>query len=322
MPKRELDYHPITLWNVPSDRNLFREEGGGLYSYIFIEDVRNHILPYRMSSDSGERMFKVEISNPSLEVEIKTLFHTLSYGREPYYQSLSDAVFDFIRDIAVLLLVKGGRAYIEIVDGVFHEGGVSKSVHILNPIRSKVIRRGRVYRQIIPKEIKEIKNGYIAVPESKIWELEISREFGTEKDIINLSKSLTKLGQATFLGSEIITNQKDYYGFEYNKFRSLIDETVLRTTGKWGWDMRMGINNQHTLEYYLHYRMLSFGHSMAVLRNGLLAKMNNLLERLGYSAFLSFSGLPNPQDYLDAMAKMKQRHFSFKEVSDLIYFSA
>jgi len=321
MPRNELVYHPLTLWNIPSDRHLFREEGGGLYSYIFIDDVRNHILPYNTRSTSGERLFQVDVSNPSLEVEIKTLFHTLSYRHEIYYQSLSDTVFDFVRDVAVLLLIQGGQAYFEIVDGVFHEREGSKSVHVLKRIHGKVIRRGSTYRQIVPKEIKEVKNGYIVVPKSKTWRLEISREFGTEKDIVNLNKNLTRLGKASSLGSEIITNQEDYYGFEFNKFHSLIDATVLRATEKWGWDMRMGINNQHALEYYLYYRMLSFGRSMAVLRNDLLSKMNDLLKRLGYSAIMSFSGIPNPQDYLDAMMKMEQRQISFKEVSDLIYFS-
>jgi hypothetical protein len=288
---------------------------------MFIDDVRNHILPYKMRSASGEWLFKVQVSDPSLEVEIKALFPSLSYGHEAYFRSLSDTVFDFIRDVSSLLLVNGGRFYFEIVNGVFRSEDISKPVYVLKPIHGKVIRRGNTYRQIIPKEIKEVEKGYIAVPKSKVWRLEISREFGAEKDIINLSKNMTRLGKVSLLGSEIVTDQKDYYGFEFNKFHALIDATVLRVTEKWGWDMRMGINNQHALEYYRYYRMLSFGHSMAILRNDLLSKMNHLLKRLGYSATLSFSGIPNPQEYLDAMMKMEQRQFSFEEASNLIYFS-
>ena len=48
MTKRELDYHPLTLWNVPDEHHFFRSQAGGLYSYMFIEDLTNsyHALPH------------------------------------------------------------------------------------------------------------------------------------------------------------------------------------------------------------------------------------------------------------------------------------
>lgn len=85
--------------------------------------------------------------------------------------------------------------------------------------------------------------------------------------------------------------------------------------------MRMGLNNQYSLEYYLHYRMLRFGYSTAILRTDILSKMNVLLKRLNYDVTMAFSSIPTPEDYLDAIKKMEQRQISFKEASDLIYFS-
>lgn len=318
MPRRELNYHPLTLWNIPDNRNFFREEGSSLYSYMFIEDVMTHIMPFGIRSSSG-KSFQVNISNPSLETEAKALFH-MSYGHDPLYQPLGEVVFDFIREVASFLLVKGGKAYFEIVEATIEGNEVSKPVHVLKPIHGKVIRFGKTYYQMIPNEVKEVKERYIPVPQSKIWVLEISKDLGRVRDIIALSNNMKELGKASFLGSEIVTNQKDFFGFEFNNFHSLIDAAVLRVTREWGWDMRMSINNQHALEYYLYYRMLRFGYSMAILRNDMLSKMNGLLSRLGYDATMSFSGIPTPEEILDAIRKMEQRRLSFKEALDLIYF--
>jgi len=320
MPRRELDYHPLTLWNVPDDHHFFREEGSGLYSYIFIEDVRTSIMPYHTHSSSGNKSFEVNISNPSLEIEVKALFH-MSYGHDPFYQPLSEVVFSFVREIASFLLIKGGKIYFEIVEATLDDNEVSKPVNVLNPIHGRVIRFGKKYYQMIPNEVKEVKERYIPVPQSKIWALEISPKLGEVKDIIALSKIMGELGKASLLGSEIVTNHKDFLGFDVINFHSSIDAAVLRVTQKWGWDMRMGISNQHALEYYLFYRMLRFGYSMAILRSDILFKMNNLLSRLGYDVVLSFSGIPKPEEYLDAIKKMEQRELSFKDASALVYFA-
>ena len=132
---------------------------------------------------------------------------------------------------------------------------------------------------------------------------------------------MKELGKASLLGSDIITSQKNFFGFEFSKFHKLIDANVLQVSGKWGWDMRMGLNNQHVLEYFLFYRMLRFGYSTAILRTDMLSKMNLLLGRLGYDVNMSFSDIPTPEDYLDAIKKMEQRQLSFKEASNLIHFS-
>ena len=314
---RELDYHPLTLWNIPDNRHFFREEGSGLFSYMFVEDIMTHIMPYRERSFSGSKSFQVNISNPSLETEAKALFH-ISYGHNPFYQPLSEVIFDFIREVVNFLLVKGGKAYFEIVEATIQENETSKSVYVLKPIHGMVVRFGKTYYQVIPKEVQKVKERYIPVPQSKIWVLEISRDLGRVKDIIALSNNMKELGKASFLGSEIVSNQKNLFGFEFNNFSSLIDAAVLRVTHKWGWDMRMGINNQHALEYYLYYRKLRFGYSMAILRNDMLSKMNGLLRRLGYDATMSFSGIPTPEELLDVIKKMEQRQLSFNEAFDMI----
>jgi hypothetical protein len=53
MRGRKLDYHPRTSWNEPDVHHFFREERSGFYSYMFIDDVTNHIMPYRTHSDSA-----------------------------------------------------------------------------------------------------------------------------------------------------------------------------------------------------------------------------------------------------------------------------
>jgi hypothetical protein len=173
---------------------------------------------------------------------------------------------------------------------------------------------------VIPKKVQDVKERCIPVPQSKIWVLEITRNLGKIKDIIALSNNMQELEKASLLGSEIVSNQEKLFGFEFNNFRSLVDAAVLRVTHKWGWDMRMGINNQLALEYYRFYRMLRFGYSMAILRNDMLSKMNGLLIRLGYDVKLTFSGIPNPNEILDTLKKMEQKQLSFDEAFDMISF--
>ena len=320
MTKRELDYHPLTLWNVPDEHHFFRSQAGGLYSYMFIEDLTNYIMPYHTHSSRTNKSYEVIITNPLLEEEIKTLFHMPDWN-ERFHQPLSEAIFDFIRKATSYLLVKGGRIYFEVVDGTFHHENGSKPVHVLIPIRGKVIRFGSKYYQIIPKETMEMKRRYISVPQSKVWILEIPRALGRLKDVVALSNSFETLEKASYIDSEILMNKINVYGFDVKNFHSTIDALILRVSDRWGWDMRMGINNQHALEYYLYYRMLRFSYSMAILRADMLSKMNNLLARLGYDATMSFSGIPTPDEILDATKKMEQRELSFQEASDLIYFS-
>ena len=226
MPKRKLDYHPYTLWNVPDDRHFFREEGSGLYSYMFIEDVTNRVMPYSAHSSRSDKSFKVVVNDSSAEMEIKTLFH-LSYGHDPYYQPLSEAIFDFIRNVSGFLLARGGRAYFEIVEASIEDDGVSKAVFVLKPIHGKVARFGRTYYQVIPKDMREDKKKFISVPQSKIWILEIPKELGGFSDIISLSNNLNNLGKASFIDSRVLMNKIDLYGFNVSDFHSMIEALLI-----------------------------------------------------------------------------------------------
>lgn len=319
MRSRDLKYQQLTSPNVPGDRIFFHTEGSGLYSYMFVEDISNHIMPFGERSYWGNKSFQVNISDSTLETEAKALFH-ISYGYDPFVRPLSNAVFDFIRKATGLLLVKGGKVYFEIIEATIEENEISKPVHILKPIYGRVIKIGNRYFQIIPKEVQEGKKRFISIPQEKIWMLAIPKVLGRVKDIISLSEIMTELGKASSLSSEIIANQRNFFGFDFIKFRSSIDSSILRATKKWGWEMRMGINNRYALEYYIYYRKLRFGYSMAILRDDILSKMNALLIRLGYESIMSFSGLPTPDDFLDAIEKMKHRKLSFQEVLDITSF--
>jgi hypothetical protein len=312
MPDRKLDYHPLTLWNVPYNPHFFPEDGYSLYSSMFVEDLRTHIMPIGVHSSSTKRTFQVDINNSSLEMDVKVLFH-VSYEHDPFYQNISEIIFEFIRETASFLLTNGGKAFYEIVEGSIDENDKLKSVNVLKLITGKVVRFGNTYYQMIPPEIQKGKHKSISVPKSKVWELKLPKSLGGRKDIVALSNDLRELAKASFLDAEIVTNQMDLFGFEVNEFNSSIDAAVLRASHRWGWDMRMVGSNQRILEYYLYYRMLRFSYSMAILRNDLLSKMNALLSRLGYDATMSFSGLPTPEELLDAIKKMEQRELSFKD---------
>lgn len=320
MREQKLDYQPLTLWNVPDKNRYFYKQMGGLYSHMFTEDVRNNVAPFRSYSSGNKKSFKVIASDDSLGLELKTLFH-LPYSNSSTHEPMSDVIFDFIRGVSGFLLGRGGKCFFEIVDATLKDDDMSKSLFVLRPVHGKVIKFGRTYYQAIPKEMREGNKKSIAVPQSKIWILEMSKELGTIKDIVALSDNLDILEKASLLGSEIVMSQKEYYGFEFNKFHRRIDAEILQATNKWGWDMRMAINNQHALEYFKFYRMLRFSHSLAVLRTDILSKMNILLKRLGYDVTISFSGIPTPKDYLDAIKKMEERQLSFKEASDLVHYS-
>jgi hypothetical protein len=318
--RKEYEFHQLSLSNIRDEKRFFREEASGLYSYMFIEDIRTHSVPYGVESYSEEKSFEVNLNNSDLEAEIKVLFHT-SYGYDPVHQRLSESVYHFIRNAALLLLYKGGKVLFEIVRGTIRDNEVVTSAHILEPINGNVFKFGGNYYQFIPKSERQSRARYIVVPNSKVWVLSVPRGLGSPKSIRALSNNLRELGKATFVGSEIVSQQREYFGFDFKRFHSQIEATALRATQNWGWDMRMGLGNQNANEYYRFYRLLQFSYSMAILRTEILAQMNKLLKRLRYDAMLSFSGIPTPQDYLNALEMMEQRKISFKEASDLVYFT-
>lgn len=264
MREKKLDYQPLTLWNIPDENRYFYKQMGGLYSHMFTEDVINSIAPFRSYSSRNEKSFEVIVSDASFELELKTLFH-LPYSDSSSYDPLSDVVFDFIREVSGFLLGRGGKCFFEIVDATLKDGDLSKSLFALSPVQGRVTKFGRTYYQAIPKDRREGNKKYIAVPQSKIWILEMPKELGNIKDVITLSDNLGELENASLLGSNIVISQKEFYGFEFNKFQRNIDAKILRVTNKWGWDMRMAINNQHALEYFMFYRMLRFSHSLVHL---------------------------------------------------------
>jgi hypothetical protein len=317
---KEYEFHQLSLSNIHDQKRLFHEEASGLYSYMFIDDVETHCILYGVESYSKGKSFGVNLSNSSLETEVKVLFHTL-YGYDPALQRLSESVYRFIRNVALLLLYKGGKVLFEIVKGTIKENDVVISAYILEPINGKVYKFGRNYYQLIPKSERRSGKSFVVVPNSKVWKLSIPSQLGSPRSIRTLSDNLRELGKATFVGYDIVRQQQEYFGFDSSSFRSQIDATVLRATQNWGWDMRMGLGNQNAIEYYRYYRLLRFSYSMAVLRTEILVQMNSLLKRLKYDATLTFSGIPTPQDYLSAMEKMEQRKLSFKEASELAYFS-
>lgn len=89
----------------------------------------------------------------------------------------------------------------------------------------------------------------------------------------------------------------------------------MRVTAKWGWDRR-DHSDRNTTEFYRFYRMLKFKWAQAVLREHILAELNELFSRLNMEVTLAIRGLISSQEIEAIRSRMLNGDVSFAEAYD------
>lgn len=283
---------------------------------MFFEDVHTQIMPYRSEHRPN---FSIEAS-PSDE---KTRGHIMVVFSkyESSCNDLTEQISEFIRDVAGQIAYQGTAHYeitqVEVIAARarWSRGirGVSVGERLYMPLHipGRVITAGNRVLQIIPQS--ERKKGHpplISMPRSKVWSVGVPPALGGMRDYARLRRDL-------IVASEVVprfVRQRNPFAerdLDLNAFLTQRHPLVAKGTAMWGWPARW-LWQEETLEYYQLYRELRFARSLAILRNHIVASMNELLLRTKVPVQLMLRGLPSPDDIEDCIQKLSSATVTFQ----------
>ena len=297
-----------------------------LYGSMFIQDVRLYVMP--IGGESRARPdFSIELvpDNPTARSVITYAFA----HRDRYHRDVTEAVSEFIEETAFSLAYKG-VLYYEIARGdqFVEENGKTEDIEnltisgeVFKPLHipGRVMRLGNYYLQIIPRaEWTRTGKKVVVIPASDVWSLQVPSELGGPRRHRILLKPLALASNPLpdFV-SDAMKKLSEIRDFSFGSFHKQQKLVVASESALWGWPVRQ-LLMEDTLEYFRYYRHLRFALSMAILRDHILASMNDLLQRVGFTFQLVLKGLPTQSEIRRYIAKMEKGEMTFNDVWEAI----
>ena len=278
-----------------------------MYPHMLFDDIHNSVLPISQSY-SKRKNYSVQLNPPNINLE--ELLITIFISRDGYRKhSLTDAIGDFISDTAGLLAY-WGYVYYEINPAieVENEGLGETRLNLFRLLRmpGKVLKFRNAYIQFIPKRIRaESKLLFKIIPSKSVWGLSTPSNLGGTKKHRQMMRSLRFAGLTI---PEFVTNRmsqnienKDFTQnlglpeFSFSEFHQIQKLAIANESSLWEWPVR-NLLREETLEFYQIYRQIKFSQAMCILREYILARINDLIEQKLSTSKLYFTDLPN---YLD-----------------------
>jgi hypothetical protein len=312
-------------------------QSGSHYWYMFVEDVRLHIMPVGGHS-SAHGNFAVELL-PDTQ-ELRRTLGRVFLGRDryrfsswdPFPSAITQTISDFISDTASIL-VSRGVAHFEIVRESLPQRQ-PRTAAAKSPERSDneiffcpaiipgtVVRIPGFYVQRVPRN-EWARTGMKAVllPARTVWTLRIPLELGGPRRHIKLLDTLVKSSQP--LPNFVIQSMmhgEETPSFSHRDFNRQQLQTVARATRSWGWPAR-DLWSNHVLRYSNVERHVRFARSMAILRDYLLESMNHFLQRTGYDIQLSVNGLPSRSEIDGYLTKLENGQVTSEKILKAVRF--
>lgn len=279
----------------------------GLYPHMFSEDVHNSVLPISQHY-SKRKNYSILLDPPDKNIEELLIKIFVSQdGYEP--TNLTEAIGEFILDTAGLLAY-WGSVYYEIIPAFETEkndnSDPTKIPFRLIRIPGRVMKLLRSYLQIIPKKyLAEGKWPFVFIPSQSIWDLSVPQVLGGRKKHSQMMKSLrfASLTIPEFVNNQM-TNQVDKNEFKQNlglpefsfsEFHQIQKLAIASESALWGWPIRFSLADE-TLEFYQVFRQVKFAQTMAILREYILTRLNDLINNQISTSMLYFNDLPTYAD--------------------------
>lgn len=276
--------------------------------HMFTEDIHLAIMPIGGRSEKQSN-FSVELQGEDAECDkAKDIIGEL--GQFDKYDTEA-MVCDAVEHVARNLAWEGHAVY-EIIQNneqVYVHGFTSKNLF-------KVLYW---YLQIIPPEDWGLwKRKYAVLNEKKVWKIRMPNELGGTSGYKKILRSLRKYNHfgPDFYRQDIergITSRN----YDFIKYVRSSEVYFNRITLKWGWNRRDWSQDKCT-EFYSFYKMLSFRHAQAVLREHIIDEINQLFDRLSVKCKLVVVGLPTAKEILQIRKDMQKGNVSFSEASDKV----
>lgn len=303
--RAQLDIKPSMATRFPS---LSKGPDIDPDAHMFIEDIHLAIMPIGGRTDK-QKEFAVEFQGEAPECErAKEIIGELGeFDRHDAAGMVSDAVDNIARHLAW-----EGQAVFEIIkDG--------EQVYVNGFTTKNLFKLFNWYLQIIPPGDWDLwKRKLTFVSEKKIWKVKIPHELG---GVWGYKKVLRKLRNYNRLGPEFYRQDLERgitaKDFDFSKYVRSGEIYLNRVTHNWGWNRRDWSQDKCT-EFYSFYKMLSFRHAQALLREHIIKEINLLLDRLSVKCKLVVTGLPTSDEILQIRNDMQKGELSFTAVSDKV----
>ncbi len=275
---------------------------------MFTEDIHLAIMPIGGRTDK-QKEFAVEFQGDASDCErAKEIVGELcEFDRYDTAEMVCDAVENIARQLAW-----EGQVAFEIM---YDEEQI-----YLNGLTTKnLFKLFNWYLQLIPHSDWDLwKRKFSFVTKKKIWKLEIPHELG---GVWGYKKVLRKLRKYNHIGPDFYRKDLERgitaKSFDFLKYVRRSEIYFNRVTHTWGWNRRDWSQDKCT-EFYSFYKMISFRHAQAILREYIIEEINRLLNRLSIKCNLIVTGLPTAKEILRIKNDMQKGELSFTAVSDKI----
>lgn len=278
------------------------------HAFLLARDIPLGLLPIRGTRDHPD--FSVELSPPDTEREAR-LCHFLHIGQYEHH-SLDEAVIEFA-DTAANYIGYFGEVYFEII---FDADGEPLQLDPLPP--GRVIRAPGRYLQIIGKRDRQELgvSRFVPIPAERVWRLGLPRSLGSTRHHRRLLGRLERLSNPTPAFAMRSLDLGQSAGFEFTAMRDASDRLQERATRRWGTVPSIQRPVGSSTEYFFIARRLAFLQAQAKLREHMVTRLNELLNRLDISHSIAVSGIPTAKQIGETLDRLHRGEISFAEALD------
>ena len=294
------------------------EADHGHYLYMFLEDVRLHLIPMSLNALDDTR-FLVEPSDELLVQRVSTLFAHPSrnvYDAQDYRQrKLSDRLSTFIAEVGRELAYKGISCW-EI--GNVRDGGpdtISRSMLLW--IAGEVTERRNAVKQHYwqMSEGKRTKHD-VFLPAGCVQVFRLPRPFGklrAHRRSIGILQDASKI-LPSFVEDRLSRLEQDPV-FLHSDYSKAQFQAIAKAMKKWGWMGRFW-EDKFTTEFYWYWSKVRFHVALAVLRESILHDINALLKRLEIDCVIKLHGLKTAAEINEVLEQLTSGSISFGDAMD------
>jgi hypothetical protein len=280
------------------------------YMHMFPEDVSLSIMP--IGGRSSRPDFKVTISPADKRAEqIIVAGLNRSHSRD----SLANALYDFLRMSAANLCVVD-RLVFEIVYLEDRETKKPVGFELVFVNAKQIVEKGGQTYQFVPPEVAAENNVPELIPLSREDLITFKPPKDFEKPLRDMRAGLSQLDKMR-LPAIMLEATKKNIPYDFKAHQRSMKLALVETVKPIGWYARGSFNDQ-VLSYYWIRLMLTFEKFKILLRNTMLATLNDGLQsagqKLDFKAQIQIDGLPTLADVDTAIQNLSSGAMAFTEV--------
>lgn len=267
--------------------------------YMYVDDLLTVTARFFVRSEPDDEAFELEVEralNPS-----GAEGHGLRYvGREFVEGCLTSLAF-------------WGEGWYEIVKRPANAPENDPRFALMSVPPSSVVPFFSKVFQLVPKAEREDGERIVILNRADLWHITWPRYLGSPSRYRRILKTLARASDAMpAFAVDAMKAGKQTVGFDFNRYRSLVDTVVARETAKWGWPGRWQWDRK-TTDFFILARRIRFSVNKLTILEHILSELNALFARQGLNGRLVFQGLPARSALMKMAEELKQGTISPKD---------